>query len=309
MRKLASLAVTFVSVAIVLSPTKVDAATIFFDDFEDGDHLDGAPVTWSWSGPDPDDEEMVVDGSLVLVSTGINGGYNFVGEADHVLADTSIRMQATGGTQDLVSASVRNMPQAFGYWARVSAAGELAVGCCGERFMEVQTDLRPETEDVILQFDAFGSQLSFWAWRLGDEMPDTPQITVTDGRRTAGVVGLSVWNWPWSDEPVEGVFRYAHVADVHIHPGDFDNNGQVNNGDLLTWEQNFGMQSGAAPADGDADYDGDVDGFDFLMWQREYGPTTLVSTSALPEIPEPMPWMLLLAFILAVTCHYRMVRT
>ena len=102
-----------------------------------------------------------------------------------------------------------------------------------------------------------------------------------------------VSNWPWSNFPVEAIYRYVHVADVHIHPGDFDNDGQVNNDDLLTWEQGFDMPSNAAPANGDADYDGDVDGWDFLMWQREYG--TVVPLSLESITPEPTTSALALA--------------
>jgi len=49
---------------------------------------------------------------------------------------------------------------------------------------------------------------------------------------------------------------------------DFDNSGTVDAGDLVVWQNSFGVDDGA-----DADGDGVSDGRDFLTWQREFGMT------------------------------------
>src|SRR5262249_55421014 len=54
-------------------------------------------------------------------------------------------------------------------------------------------------------------------------------------------------------------------------PADFNGDGSVDGGDLVTWTANAGRESGALNAQGDADFDGDVDGADFLIWQSNLG--------------------------------------
>ncbi len=57
---------------------------------------------------------------------------------------------------------------------------------------------------------------------------------------------------------------YAPAA-VETAPADFNDDGDVDGGDLSQWEDNFG-----ADANADADSDGDTDGADFLAWQRQF---------------------------------------
>lgn len=72
--------------------------------------------------------------------------------------------------------------------------------------------------------------------------------------------------------------------------GDFDNDGDVDDQDLLTWEMNVGTSGGAGRSQGDADDDFDVDGADFLRWQRQFTGSTASSAAA---VPEPTSWSLL----------------
>lgn len=67
-------------------------------------------------------------------------------------------------------------------------------------------------------------------------------------------------------------------------PGDFNDDGNVDGGDLSDWRMNFG--SGPL-ADGDAD--GDSDGADFLIWQQNVGSGGPVVPAS---VPEPSAWML-----------------
>jgi hypothetical protein len=62
---------------------------------------------------------------------------------------------------------------------------------------------------------------------------------------------------------------------------DFNDDGQVNQADLLVWTASYGVN-----AAGDADGDGNTDGADYLIWQRTWtGSGALVSNSQ--AVPEP----------------------
>ncbi len=74
-------------------------------------------------------------------------------------------------------------------------------------------------------------------------------------------------------------------------PGDFDDDGDVDNNDLNEWENDFGVDGGS-----DADGDGDSDGSDFLAWQRNVGATALSASQA---VPEPAAW-----FLMAIGCCF-----
>ena len=68
-------------------------------------------------------------------------------------------------------------------------------------------------------------------------------------------------------------------------PADFDQDGDVDSGDLLTWQNGYGLN-----ANGDTDSDGDSDGRDFLLWQREY--TGSLPFTATISVPEPSTMVL-----------------
>lgn len=68
---------------------------------------------------------------------------------------------------------------------------------------------------------------------------------------------------------------------------DFDNDGDVDGRDFLTWQRNFGKLVNATHAQGDADGDGDVDADDVLVVRAQYGPVVetppLLVVTAIPE--------------------------
>lgn len=72
--------------------------------------------------------------------------------------------------------------------------------------------------------------------------------------------------------------------------GDFDEDGDVDGGDLTAWQMAAGVTSSAAHWQGDADNDGDADGADFLIWQRQFGSGV---TPPSQPIPEPAAWILI----------------
>ncbi len=82
---------------------------------------------------------------------------------------------------------------------------------------------------------------------------------------------------------------------------DFNGDGWVDGQDLVIWQNNFPILSGATPGQGDADGDGDVDGFDFMLWQTKNGGPPAVAVLA--TVPEPTTGLLLVlgGLLLAAT--------
>jgi hypothetical protein len=72
---------------------------------------------------------------------------------------------------------------------------------------------------------------------------------------------------------------------------DFNQDGDVDGGDLNAWKAGFG--DGTTKAEGDADADADVDGRDLLTWQRQLGQSP-PATIAAGAVPEPSAAMLAL---------------
>lgn len=85
--------------------------------------------------------------------------------------------------------------------------------------------------------------------------------------------------------------------------GDFDEDGDVDQGDLAAWQLGYGTSSGAEHHKGDADGDGDVDGRDFLVWQRQYGSSMLQAATL--AVPEPAGLLLMVAMVLATNMSRR----
>lgn len=98
------------------------------------------------------------------------------------------------------------------------------------------------------------------------------------------------------DIPLIGEFGSAPPVQ-----SDFDNDGDVDGADFLTWQRGF--LSGSTHAEGDADGDGDVDEVDLGIWQGEFGASSVVaaSTSGTASVPEPSSLALVAFGLLAFT--------
>jgi hypothetical protein len=94
------------------------------------------------------------------------------------------------------------------------------------------------------------ARLGRWLYLRGKATPDTTPVT------------SSYFSHGWT---LKGLARQTPFAD-------FDDNDQVNGGDLSKWAAGFGATQQPATnsfALGDVDADGDVDGLDFLTWQQD----------------------------------------
>jgi hypothetical protein len=92
---------------------------------------------------------------------------------------------------------------------------------------------------------------------------------------------------------------YSTIIPQIYSPADFNKDGDVDEGDLLTWRNAYG-----ANALGDTDSDGDTDGRDFLKWQREFtGSIPPLSTGTV--VPEPGLVTVAISALLCLTCTRR----
>ncbi|HYO23508.1 MAG TPA: hypothetical protein VEQ85_01010 [Lacipirellulaceae bacterium] len=77
----------------------------------------------------------------------------------------------------------------------------------------------------------------------------------------------------------------ALVVATPVREADFEQDGDVDAGDLARWRMHVGAAPTATHSQGDADGDGDVDGGDFVLWQRQLG--SAPSNGLATPVPEP----------------------
>lgn len=172
------------------------AQPFFVDDFEDGDILDGRPLTWlTGTGV----TTQVTAGDLVL--SGTIGGLSV--EGSDAFRDVSVRTQFRflTSTSNLRSAFVfARSPSFAGYYGGLRQDGVLLIVESPddpslqsvEILAQTPTTMNPFDRDVLLKFDVFGDKLTLTAWHEGDAMPGQPQLTVFDNTLTVGPVGLGI---------------------------------------------------------------------------------------------------------------------
>ncbi len=84
---------------------------------------------------------------------------------------------------------------------------------------------------------------------------------------------------------------------------DFDQDGDTDGNDFLSWQRGFGIQGTAVLGDGDGNGDGNVDGRDLTVWQSLDGFVTgLVPPPAVAGVPEPASVLLAGFAALIVAC-------
>ena len=77
-----------------------------------------------------------------------------------------------------------------------------------------------------------------------------------------------------------------------IAAGDFDEDGDVDEDDLMSWSSGYNASGLATRADGDSNGDGMVNGIDLLVWQQTYTGSVTTVTS----VPEPASALLAVLF-------------
>jgi hypothetical protein len=118
-------------------------------------------------------------------------------------------------------------------------------------------------------------------------------------------IGSTLQGSLWFDNVLVEVFAdqtaadATPVADSNPNPvlsemptADFDNDGDVDGKDFLTWQTGFGTED-AMTTEGDANYDGLVNDVDLGFWQGQFG-NGGSSVAAIASVPEPSAMILAL---------------
>jgi hypothetical protein len=114
-------------------------------------------------------------------------------------------------------------------------------------------------------------------------------VNPDDPTNTSVVFGLpndAINQWAVLGEGVDHRHEPQGVADaiIRIASADFNQDGNVDGADFLTWQRGFGV--GATLAQGDADGSGTVDAADLAVWRAQFGSKTAILPVGLPA-PEP----------------------
>ncbi len=83
------------------------------------------------------------------------------------------------------------------------------------------------------------------------------------------------------------------TATADISTGDFDQDGDQDGNDFVTWQQGFGTLGSAVLADGDGNYDGDVLNDDLALWNSSFGVSGASFRPTIGAVPEPSSLVLL----------------
>ena len=84
-----------------------------------------------------------------------------------------------------------------------------------------------------------------------------------------------------------------------IASADFDDDGDVDGRDFLTWQRSYGKLINSLHAEGDADGDGDVDTADLAVYQAQFTAGAIDPPMILASVPEPGSMVLLASGLLA----------
>jgi hypothetical protein len=84
-------------------------------------------------------------------------------------------------------------------------------------------------------------------------------------------------DWLWAIDNIK-------IGTQSTNDADFDNDGDVDGADFLTWQR--GLGTGTTNIQGNADGDSDVDAADLAVWKSQFGQTGL-SSAAAAQVPEP----------------------
>jgi hypothetical protein len=166
-----------------------------------------------------------------------------------------------------------------------------------------QTSLVPRVYDGLLWADATDLTVAT-RWNNLELTITTSELVIEQTWTNGGASGTHTFArylpnaaFAFDTISVRTIFNSKRLFDVDdvtlsgglvTWPGDFDLDGDVDEFDLLDWQNGYGGPG--TYAEGDADLDGDVDAFDLLIWQQNYGKS---SAPGLASVPEPSTLVLL----------------
>ncbi len=327
-RVLSSLFLAVVAVtatAIVASPQSALGQPVsWFDSFEDGNATDGGgPFAWTESpgGFFPGRYDVVDNGvskdyvfttkqvqADFINETMVSMNFNtpFDASAQHVSIRTRGVLSAydpnTGvgrGTMGVILVD----PSFQGYFGIVSSTGNFELVRLDAGFSLEDLDpnnvLDPDdnpiggtAEEMIIQIEVDGTNISATSWRPGTLQPTTPLYTVEDSTYTGLFGGLLLNENDFGDtgEDVVGTWAWAKTASVRLLDGDMEVDGDVDFDDIpffvdaLTNPAQYEIDKGLPPVMlGDMENDGDHDFDDIPLFVDRLGGSLSSSAASVPE--------------------------
>jgi hypothetical protein len=198
------------------------AATILFDDFEDGSFNDDSPVTWQG---DLGGMLAIEDGSLIVSGFSVPLAVPEIGPSENV--SIQVQMRVLEGDYAGI-AGRRTTGVRRGYFAAVGEylnngvpTNDVFLAYAGslEVLHAQDVDFDPKLEDVILQMDIFGNEITYWAWPADEGRPAEPIGKIVDDVLASVSGGIYLWaSSPGLSGSLTGraAFRYVRVADIAI---------------------------------------------------------------------------------------------
>jgi hypothetical protein len=123
------------------------------------------------------------------------------------------------------------------------------------------TGLDPAQEDVVLQIDAIGDNISFWAWAPGEDMPSEPLFSFENSRFDRGLVTVNFGSG--SNQDTSGVLRFVQVdtksiSDIPpvLQPGDANQDLKFDQLDLVQVQIAGKYFTGQTATWGEGDWNG-----------------------------------------------------
>ena len=298
---------SFLGLLIAVAIAEMASAVAWSDDFNDGNAVDGNPVTWTFN-------EVGFTPGMYDASSGDYVLSNPDGEGDNDsllptvavnFTNTYVRTQAAvlpgmlpdqvGGTVGVVA---RWDPMSLSGYAAILSNGahlELLMVAQGVPTDIAELDNLPidTLTDAMIELNVVGDLLNVYLWRPGEQKPSEPTLTANDGTFEFGRAGL-LFNE--NDDAVQGVFRFAAAQDtpfVDTLPGDFNADGSVDAADYVTWRDTNGNQD------------------DYNLWRTNFGRTaggaaTGLTSAGSSSVPEASSiFLLLLGAALSVASRRR----
>jgi hypothetical protein len=182
-----TLAIGCFALVVAHAGEQAEAAVAFHDSFVDGDHTDGTPVLWS-PGTEATGDRSVVNGRLVHTPFGAQNMSTYaeecLGNATCDYGDVSLRSAfRVGGAMPryatLFARSTADATLFGGIDSSARAVLAMSLGTEVTFFTRVSTEVDPLSDDVNLQLDVQGDQMSLWMWTAGNARPEMPTATAT----------------------------------------------------------------------------------------------------------------------------------
>jgi subtilisin family serine protease len=186
--------------------------------------------------------------------------------------------------------------------ANANATGDDTTGIDDENGI-VFSELRSDSTTITLTITANtnGGWLQGWIDWNEDHVFDASERVFTDQLLPAGqsvfvknvptavlTTGTVYARFRYGEEGINSITGVAQRGEVEdyaipvvsaaidpglqiVHGPDFDDDGDVDGFDFLSWQRGFGATSGATASMGDANSDGKVSGVDLTFWKADYG--------------------------------------